>query len=309
MDINDQNKKLVDIKEKYEEELFAIPGVTGVGVGYKVKDESETNEECIIVYVAKKIPEDEIEKIIPKYLDGVPTDVVEATFQAFGQAYEYLYALRDTSRHDPLIGGISIGPKRSIGGFVYVGTLGVIVKDRPSNRNYMLSNWHVMAVNDSARRGDVIVQPSRVDGSGSNDAGTLERFVINQNVDCAIANISGRGATPYNIKQIGNTSGFNLANINMRVQKRGRTTGLKEGKITDVSATVDVNYGSVVRRFRNQIIITSSTVFSQGGDSGSVIVEKSSKKIVGLLFAGSSTGTRTIANKIQNVISALNLTV
>jgi hypothetical protein len=55
--------------------------------------------------------------------------------------------------------------------------------------------------------------------------------------------------------------------------------------------------------FTNQIVISSST-FSAGGDSGSLIVtNNSSHNPVGLLFAGSS--TTTIANPIGQVLTRL----
>jgi hypothetical protein len=45
---------------------------------------------------------------------------------------------------------------------------------------------------------------------------------------------------------------------------------------------------------------------SQGGDSGSVILDDNSR-ILGLLFAGSD--TTTVINRIENVFSALGVSV
>jgi hypothetical protein len=45
---------------------------------------------------------------------------------------------------------------------------------------------------------------------------------------------------------------------------------------------------------------------SQGGDSGSAVLDEENN-LVGLLFAGSD--TTTIINRIQNVFSALDITL
>jgi hypothetical protein len=71
---------------------------------------------------------------------------------------------------------------------------------------------------------------------------------------------------------------------------------------------VRVNYGAAgVALFRNQILIVSLTSqpFSQGGDSGSLIVTDAGRKPVGLLFAGSA--SHTIASPIGAVLAALDV--
>ncbi len=54
--------------------------------------------------------------------------------------------------------------------------------------------------------------------------------------------------------------------------------------------------------FSDQIV---ATLGSQGGDSGSLVVNENNEA-VGLLFAGSDRST--IANRIQNVMSELEIT-
>ena len=132
---------------------------------------------------------------------------------------------------------------------------------------------------------------------------------INQ-VDCAIAEASSKLVTPVN-KCFGRISAAPVpAQLNTLVKKCGRTTQFTRGRITDVSATVRVNYGPAgVAIFQNQIIVVSLTPspFSAGGDSGSLIVTDSGNRPVGLLFAGSA--THTIANHIGQVLTALGVTV
>jgi hypothetical protein len=86
------------------------------------------------------------------------------------------------------------------------------------------------------------------------------------------------------------------------VKKYGRTTGLTEGTVTAINATVVIRYDKGRARFINQIVVQGSGSFSEGGDSGSLIVTSDQNKPVALLFAGSS--STTIGNPIQNVLNA-----
>lgn len=91
--------------------------------------------------------------------------------------------------------------------------------------------------------------------------------------------------------------------IGQRVQKYGRTTELTQGTVDSINATVDVCYDdncNLIARFEDQIIITPGS-FSDGGDSGSLIVTNDAdRNPVGLLYAGSD--TNTIANRIDRVL-------
>ena len=87
----------------------------------------------------------------------------------------------------------------------------------------------------------------------------------------------------------------------MTVTKTGPTTNTTVGTIESVNTTVLVNYGTScgIARFVSQIVITAPGGFSAGGDSGSAILQQSTKIPVGLLFAGST--TQTLANDIRIV--------
>ena len=110
------------------------------------------------------------------------------------------------------------------------------------------------------------------------------------------------------IRQIGMISGTKPATLGMKVRKYGRTTEYTEGNVTLLNATVNVAYntmaGQKTARFTGQII---TGAMSQGGDSGSLIVDGTENKAVGLLFAGSSLAT--IFCPIDAVLAALNITI
>jgi len=74
--------------------------------------------------------------------------------------------------------------------------------------------------------------------------------------------------------------------------------------VTQVDVTADVSYGeNRTVRFTDQFM---AGAMSQPGDSGSAVLNDNNE-LVGLLFAGSDTST--IMNRIENVFSALSLTL
>src|SRR5690606_41692681 len=86
------------------------------------------------------------------------------------------------------------------------------------------------------------------------------------------------------ILEIGTVTVTVQATLGMAVMTSGRTTGFTTGTITVLDATVEVSYGfGRVAQFENQIV---STQMSQGGDSGSLLVDAYSRRAVGLLFGG-----------------------
>jgi hypothetical protein len=98
------------------------------------------------------------------------------------------------------------------------------------------------------------------------------------------------------------------------VAKIGRTTGVTRGQVTAFELdNVVVGYDIGNLRFDNQVEIESDGdgPFSDGGDSGSLIVD-AGKRGVALLFAGSDQGGSngqglTYANPLGAVLDALKV--
>lgn len=195
---------------------------------------------------------------------------------------------------------------------------------------YVLSNNHVLARTNRGIVGEWIIQPGLIDQEpaclkDSNDAVaklsdyvqiSFRRNALNQ-VDAAIAEVqSGQVNSSGLILNIGEVSTATVApSSGMSVKKNGRTSGLTIGTITAVDVTVDVQYpiscgGKLYRtaRFTGQIIVGSAG-FSDGGDSGSLVVEDCSPypRAVGLLFAGSDSAT--LINPISEVLSQLSVSM
>lgn len=131
----------------------------------------------------------------------------------------------------------------------------------------------------------------------------LEVLEYDNEVDAALIEVK-QADVESRILNIGVPKGIKTAELDMLVQKSGRTTGhTTQGEITGIDASLDVNYGAgKIAHFINQIVI-SKTGFSSGGDSGSLVLDMNVYAI-GKLFAGSS--NTTIANPIQSYLSKLN---
>jgi hypothetical protein len=225
-------------------------------------------------------------------------------------------------RMRPAPGGISVGHVD-----VTAGTLGCLVTGNSAPRNsrvMILSNNHVLANTNKGPLGASIIQPGKIDGGihPRDQIAILERFIpINfaagsfNFVDCATG-----WAWPDRVRRElmylsnGNPVFFSAGNnpvaptVGMAVGKTGRTTQLRQGRITAVGVTVNVNFGaSGVAQFRDQFSVrAASGDFSQGGDSGSLVWQwGTGLPPVGLLFAGG--GGTTFCNNIRRVFAALDV--
>ena len=137
---------------------------------------------------------------------------------------------------------------------------------------------------------------------------TIAQDVPTNLVDCALAKPTNPAMFSDEILPIGKVSGTKPASLGQRVRKYGRTTSYTEGNITLLNATVNIAYNTIVgqktARFTGMVV---TEAMSAGGDSGSLIVDITENKAVGLLFAGSNLATIFIP--IDNVLSALNITI
>ncbi|HET8781379.1 MAG TPA: hypothetical protein VFM63_03090 [Pyrinomonadaceae bacterium] len=198
--------------------------------------------------------------------------------------------------------------------FCCSGTLGALISD--GSTRYILSNNHVLGISGGANVGDDVSQPGLID-SNCQVATVVGDFAGSaalgaSNVDAAVATLrAGQMDATGFIEDIGvPSSTIALPAIGLGVAKSGRTTGFTTGTISSINTSVSVQYQQGCGKgkkftvsFTNQIVISSST-FSAGGDSGSLIVtNNAAHNPVGLLFAGSS--TTTIANPIGLVLTRL----
>jgi hypothetical protein len=287
--------------------------VRGWAVGEQIRDGRTTGKLCVTVYTEIKAPPDQVEedKILPEVYEGVPINVVESGIFRARQPttlQPLIHLMNPRLKYRPSPGGVSIGHP-----LVTAGTFGCLcMSTRPREEALILSNNHVLAASNQGKRGDDIVQPGILDGGrrpGDVIAKLFDFIPLKFNgeanhVDAALAKpVNPQDVTPQ-ILRIGTVRGMVCnASINTPVQKSGRTTGHTRGNITGINASVRVSYREAgTALFKGQYIITPGS-FSDGGDSGSLVLDDRNRARA-LLFAGST--SHTIATPICRVLGDLS---
>jgi hypothetical protein len=322
-------------------ELFRKENVVATGVGYKSVEGKKTDELSIICSVATKMSKQSLSNkdLIPSTIQGMPVDV---------EATGVIHAQQDpTGKFRPAPGGVSVGHYRitagTLGCWVKKNNLYHILSN-----NHVLANSNDASSGDSilqpgpydggSNPGDQIATlsefiPIEFEGGGGGGSpcpiangvasvlnglaaavGSSTRLTPSRVdarrqqatnlVDAAIAEPLNQNDVRNEILNIGVVTETAEATLGMSVKKMGRTTSFTTGTILQVDVTSSVSYGTgKTAVFVDQLM---AGAMSQGGDSGSAVVS-ADNKLVGLLFAGST--STTIINRIQNVFSALNITL
>jgi hypothetical protein len=228
----------------------------------------------------------------------------------------------------PIAAGTSVSNANS-GGQCCAGTAGAIVSDE-TGKLYLLSNSHVIARTGEGVAGEQILQPGNLDtlctGQGQTAVASLTYAppLTSANVDAAIA-----AALPGAVRTDGAIIGFGTADpggsqvaappastsmtavVGESVAKSGRGSGLTCGTITAIDTTITVNFpascGATKSQnvsFQNQIVLSGGLV--KDGDSGSLVVDQSSARPIGIVAGLSGDGSYATANPIGDVLAALD---
>jgi len=327
-----EDDRLISIKQAIETQLmqraqtsgvFAMDAhegagnIVGVAIGIPEADigaPGEPGAAGVTVYVVHDIEHEDAKRLVVDSMgvqaaatDSVPIHVIE-TGVIEAQTF------RTKIRPSPC--GNSIGHYKITAGTQ--GCLATGLHAPRSSRVLVLSNNHVLANVNAGVYGDCIVQPGPYDGGvcPRDQVAILERFVpINftsgalNYVDCATGWTWHERVRKEFLPSLFRVGSVPVAPyLGMPVGKSGRTTQLTSGRVTALSATINVGYGGGrVATFTDQIAVqASSGNFSAGGDSGSLIwTWDSARRPVGLLFAGG--GNVTFGNKIGRVLAALDI--
>lgn len=275
-----------------------------LGVGFGTKSTEGAGFEAplaIRVYVRTKLPLARLssQETVPPEVNGLPTDVIP------------LGDLRAQAR--PTHCGVSIGHPA-----VTAGTLGCLVRRRTAEDDavYILSNNHVLANCNDASEGEPILEPGPMDGGDPRrPIAVLTDFEplrfsgpINY-IDAAIARLLDPADVDSRILAIGAVvQPAMVPSLYQSVRKRGRTTLHTLGAILDGDADVRIRVGSRLAFFEGQLAISGvGGPFSDGGDSGSLVVDAVTRRPVALLFGGGA-GT-TFASPIGAVLDRFDIEI
>ncbi len=331
--MNQEISSLKGILQDNRNQLLARTNVVATGIGYKVSGGKKTSTLAIICSVAQKLPHSKLstQEMIPSSIGGLPTDVMQTGVIRALQSH--------TARYRPAPGGVSIGHKD-----ITAGTLGCLVKKGGQffilSNNHVLANSNAAQIGDpilqpgpydggrfpddhianleafvpisfaggpsgcSTARGiaDLLNSIARVMGSDARMQAITSQAEDNL-VDAAIARPLNPNDVKDEILKIGTIQGTASGDLGMAIKKSGRTTALTTGEVQQVNVTSTVQYGeNKTAIFTDQLL---AGAMSQGGDSGSAVLD-SNNRLIGLLFAGSE--NTTIINRIENVFSSLGVT-
>lgn len=278
---------------KVREAWLAREGVTAVDLGFKWSQGQMSGQIAVRVHVSHKKPASALTDAerFPEEIDGVPVDVIEATYgiQLMPEGDTQLEAAaagRD-QRYDEIPLGVSIGSPT-----VTAGTLGAKVIDAETGAECILSNWHVLVGILDAQPGTSVWQPGRLDGGQENDRiAEVIRSVLGP-FDAALARITGERHILDTTLEGELITGTTSPRLGMLVWKNGRTTGRTQGFIDGVQMTTRLTYSSAGPRQLEMVFRivprpgAAPAEISLGGDSGSIWIDEESGKAVGLHFAG-----------------------
>lgn len=326
---------VLGLARKEAERLLENPNIVGVGIGHKEVGGVTTDELCIVVSVIEKHPRWSIEpdERIPWFVTGVPTDVQETG---------PFVALQDrTVKWRPAPGGVSVGHKD-----ITAGTLGCLVtKD---GEQFVLSNNHVLAKMNKAKKGDKILQPGAADGGSvpGDVIAALEDFipVVFLLPECPFAAMIAKSlnalcklvGSGYSYSAMRLQQAVNLVDAAIAWPVKPDTvipevigiptpTGHREVELGDPvvksGRTTEVTRGTVTQVDATLLImygdnlamfaeqIVSSCPCSPG-DSGSIVLaDDGSGNAVGLLFAGTQDGKTMIFCQIGHVLDLLGVEI
>lgn len=309
------------IKRAVEDQLLDLPGVTGVDIGGRTRAGSRLREQVIVVSVVSKRPREVLGRdgCVPAELFGIPTDVVEEQ-----PALQHIHRAHDEPLRWPtwtigfdggsagcpsraVRGGGGLAPCRAVrlgaGEYRRIGTLGVLVTS-DSAEPMGLTTFDVGCLDDAWSVGDRMVDPD----SGRVHA-ELARAALSGRVDAAAVSIvPGLAASPE-VGRLGPVTGRARAYPGEAVRKQGFGTGLTDGFVTSVDATIRVDHGAAlgVRVLREQIrIATDRPRFCGPGDSGAAVLDPAGR-LLGLHVAGAEDGAVGYATPIGDVLSELDV--
>jgi hypothetical protein len=296
------------------------PNVSLIDIGWRIRDTegyAVEPELCVRVHLRRKLRGEAFRVFAKRYPNRVINpDLIGFSVDLPGDVNYQPHLMTGFSPaffHHPIIttetmrGGISISNPL----MVSAGTLGGLVKDRQSHDDMILSNWHVLCCPWADWDDLPVYQPGRLDGGyRPHTVAYLTRHAMDQNLDAAVATLTGARKLINDQRGLGMVTGIASPCLGMQVTKSGRTTGLTTGIIDGLGGRRIFNYFGFSRMVREHIHIIPTTgdgQVSAPGDSGAFWLEESTRRAVGLHFGGNNYPEYGLAFSIPEVLDALQV--
>lgn len=286
MDEN-QYHKILEVKHAYEDELLALKDVHAVSIGYKEVNSVKTDTLAIVIHIKQKEEEAYLDsdQIIPPFIEGIPTDVVEMPpFDYIPTEFdedEINTSNIDGKKYRPVPGGVEIYmPRTEVnGGICTSGMYAQSIKEGDSASDlYLLTNAHCLREVNQAVMQPISDNPEELIAFSS-------RVIDNNRIDGGIAKMTSyENADPFAIVDLGQITGvydITIDNLGEKVVKRGRTSGITIGIIDYVFVTIIDK--------KDQIVVRGEVPFAEPGDSGSAVLMyegEHENNVMGLLWGG-----------------------
>lgn len=77
--LDEEHARAENVRARHERALLQKANVVAVAVGVRSQGGTPTGQTCIVAYVEKKLPADQLghDDLVPSEIEGVPVDVVE----------------------------------------------------------------------------------------------------------------------------------------------------------------------------------------------------------------------------------------
>lgn len=326
----------------YADQLFRLPNVVGAGLGSKERGGEVLLSEgpVLVVLVEKKLPREALRSrdLVPPRLGGVATDVIPVgTLRLLSGRTDRLRPARPgcSIGHRAITAGTfgAVVRDRQSGEPLILSNNHVLANltDGTDARASVGDAIYQPGAYDGGTDQDIIATLLRyvplwrdatapqclLARAAAATANTVLRW-LRQNYQVRVDRLSGRanladaavakpirpGDIAAGVLGLGPVRGTAPAELGMAVTKSGRTTGVTEGTVRVVGATVRVGLGEAgSATFEDQIV---TTAMAQPGDSGSLLLS-ADHRAVGLLSAGSDQAT--IHGRLEHVLSLLEVDV